>query len=114
MTEPQDYDKTRWLSADEQADANDPEIGAGTPDTAPVEPASAFNAYAEPASWKPTRKWLAGLAGAVASVVASWIVTGAFDDVERGMVGTALVALTAAFFKENEPTPGGVPRKHAP
>jgi hypothetical protein len=62
-------------------------------------------------TWMPTRKWFAALAGAAASIAASWIVTGEFDDVERGMVGTALVALTAAFFKGNEDTPGGVPRK---
>lgn len=60
-------------------------------------------------SWRPTRKWLAALAGSVASIAASWIVTGAFDDVERGMCATALVGLTAAFFQPNQPTPGGVP-----
>ena len=59
--------------------------------------------------WRPTRKWVAGLAGSVASVIASWVLTGAFDDVERGMVATALVALTSAYFQTNEPTPGGVP-----
>jgi hypothetical protein len=67
-------------------------------------------AVSEP-SWRPTRKWLAGLAGSVATVVASWIVTGNFDDVERGMVGTALVALVAAYFQPNQPTPAGVPEK---
>lgn len=54
---------------------------------------------------KPTKKWIAALAGSVASILASWIVTGEFDDVERGMVGTALVALTAAYFKTNDDPP---------
>lgn len=62
-------------------------------------------------SWIPTRKWLASLAAALASIVASWIVTGAFDDVERGMAATALVSLVAAYFKSNDATPGGVPVK---
>jgi urea transporter len=64
-------------------------------------------------SWKPTKKWVGALAGAVASVAASWLVTGAFDDVERGMVGTAVVALAAAYFRENEATASGdgVPTK---
>jgi len=61
--------------------------------------------------WQPTRKWIAALAGSAASVVASWIVTGAFDDVERGMAATALVSLTAAYFQANQPTPGGVPER---
>lgn len=62
-------------------------------------------------SWRPTRKWWRAFAGSVASILASWIVTGAFDDVERGMTGTALIALAAAYFSENDPTPGGVPEK---
>jgi hypothetical protein len=64
-------------------------------------------------TWIPTKKWFAGLAGSVASILASWIVTGAFDDVERGMAATALVGLVASYFKSNEDTPGGVPEKSA-
>lgn len=60
-------------------------------------------------SWLPTRKWWAASTGAVASIAASWIVTGAFDDVERGMAGAALVSLVAAYWQPNQPTPGGVP-----
>lgn len=62
-------------------------------------------------SWLPTKKWWAAFSGAVASIVASWIVTGSFDDVERGMVATALVSLVAAYFKSNDGTPAGVPEK---
>ena len=62
-------------------------------------------------TWLPTKKWIAGAAGSVAAILASWIVTGSFDDVERGMVGTALVALVASYFKSNEDTPGGVPER---
>lgn len=62
-------------------------------------------------TWIPTRKWFAGLAGSAASILASWIVTGAFDDVERGMAATALVALVGSYFLPNEDTPGGVPTK---
>ena len=63
----------------------------------------------ETKTWLPTRKWFAALVGGLASVAASWIVTGAFDDVERGMVGTLVVALATSYFKSNEDTPGGVP-----
>lgn len=65
-------------------------------------------------TWLPTKKWWAALAGALASIAASWIVTGAFDDVERGMAATALVSLTAAFFKDNGDTPGGIPVRSDP
>jgi TctA family transporter len=59
--------------------------------------------------WLPTKKWWAAFAGSVASVLASWIITDEFDDVERGMCATALTALVAAYFKGNDVTPTGVP-----
>jgi len=62
-------------------------------------------------TWLPTKKWLAGLSGSIASILASWIITGAFDDVERGMCATALVALVASYWKSNTDEPGGVPTK---
>jgi hypothetical protein len=62
-------------------------------------------------TWLPTRKWLGALAGSAASILASWIVTGAFDDVERGMAATALVVLVGSYFVPNQDTPGGVPQK---
>lgn len=52
--------------------------------------------------WLPTKKWWAAFTGAVASVAASWIISGAFDDVERGMCATALTALVAAYWKQND------------
>jgi len=55
-------------------------------------------------SWKPTKKWYALLAGGLASIAASWIVTGAFDDVERGMAATLLTGLVTAYFKSNDQT----------
>ncbi len=55
-------------------------------------------------SWKPTKKWFALVAGGAASIAASWIVTGAFDDVERGMVATLLVSAAGAYFKSNDQT----------
>lgn len=60
-------------------------------------------------SYKPTQKWIAAAVTGVASILASWIVTGAFDDVERGMSGTLLVALASSFIKTNDDTPGGIP-----
>lgn len=62
-----------------------------------------------PTSWKPTKKWFSGLVTGAAAVLASWIVTGAFDDVERGMAGALIVSLAGSYFKSNDPTPGGVP-----
>ena len=62
-------------------------------------------------SWKPTKKLLAALVTGAASIAASWIVTGAFDDVERGMAGTLIVALAGSYFKSNDATASqdGVP-----
>lgn len=57
----------------------------------------------------PTKKWFAALVTGVAGILGSWIVTGAFDDVERGMAATLLSSLAVAYFKANDPTPGGVP-----
>jgi hypothetical protein len=53
-------------------------------------------------SWAPTRKWWAAAVTGVASIAASWLVTGAFDDVERGMAATLLVALAGAWFKSDD------------
>lgn len=59
--------------------------------------------------WVPTKKWWAALVTGAAAIVASWITSGAFDDVERGMAATLVVALAGAYFKSNDDTPGGVP-----
>lgn len=58
-------------------------------------------------SWFPTKKWWAALATGAASIVAVWIQSGAFDDTEKGMVATLVVALVGAYFKGNDPTPSG-------
>lgn len=97
----------RHVSQQEAEDAADTGVGDGAP-------GGALQLEVEEGLFmvktlKPTRKWVAGLVTGLASVAASWIVTGAFDDVERGMLGTLLVALAGAYFRENEPTPGGVP-----
>jgi hypothetical protein len=52
--------------------------------------------------WVPTPKWWTLLATSAATIVGSWIVTGAFDDVERGMAGTALLGLATTWAKSNE------------
>lgn len=52
--------------------------------------------------WFPTEKWWAQFSGGLASIVASWIVTGAFDDVERGMSATLIVACTASYWARNK------------
>jgi hypothetical protein len=62
-------------------------------------------------SWLPTRKWWAQLTGGVASVVASWLISGSFDDVERGMAATLLLALAASYWTPNADTRAGVPPK---
>lgn len=55
----------------------------------------------ETTSWWPTRKWWAQLTGGIASILASWIISGAFDDVERGMGATLLVACVASYWTPN-------------
>lgn len=59
----------------------------------------------------PTRKWWAALATGIVSIVATWIVSGAFDGTEKGQLAALLVALVGAYFLPNEPTPGGVPTR---
>lgn len=58
-------------------------------------------------SWVPTKKWLASLVVGAAGIVASVIESGAFDDAERGMLGSLVLGLVAAYFKSNDPTPTG-------
>lgn len=60
--------------------------------------------YPSETSWKPTRKWVSNAVAGVASILGSWIVTGNFDDVERGMSATLLVGLATAYFVSNEQT----------
>lgn len=61
--------------------------------------------------WKPTRKWIGSAVTGVAGILGSWIVTGDFDAVERGMAATLLTGLAAGYFVTNDQTPGGVPSK---
>lgn len=53
--------------------------------------------------WVPSRKVIGAAVSGVASILASWIVTGAFDDVERGMAATLLTSVVAAYFVTNQP-----------
>jgi hypothetical protein len=52
--------------------------------------------------WAPTPKWWAQLVSGLGAVAGSWIVTGAFDDVERGMAATLIVTCTASWVKSND------------
>jgi hypothetical protein len=70
-------------------------------------PGTAASPLASPPSWKPTRKWWAQVTGGLASIAASWILSGAFDDVERGMVATLITASVASYWLPNVATRGG-------
>jgi hypothetical protein len=50
----------------------------------------------------PTRKWWTLLVTGAAAILGSWIVTGAFDDVERGMSATLLASLATTWAVPNE------------
>lgn len=52
--------------------------------------------------WQPTPKWYAQLVTGAATIAGSWLVTGAFDDVERGMTGTLLTTLAATWAISNQ------------
>jgi hypothetical protein len=52
--------------------------------------------------WEPTPKWWAQLVSGLGAIAGSWIVTGAFDDVERGMAATLIVTCTASWLKSND------------
>jgi hypothetical protein len=59
-------------------------------------------------SWKPTRKWFALVGTGLASIVANLILSDfVFDDVEKGMLATLVVAAAGAYFKSNDATPTG-------
>lgn len=52
--------------------------------------------------WIPTDKWIASATTGVAAIVSSWVATGGFDDIERGMVATLIPALVSAYFITNK------------
>lgn len=52
--------------------------------------------------WMPVPKWFGQLVSGLATIGGSWIVTGAFDDVERGMSGTLLTTLAATWVISNQ------------
>lgn len=62
-------------------------------------------------SWLPTKKWWAALTSGLASIAATWIVSGAFDGTEKGQLAALIVALVGAYWLPNDPTPGGVPTR---
>jgi hypothetical protein len=83
----------------EAGQALSPEVGQGTPKTAPEIQVDEDDR--DVTDWSPTKKWWAQLTGTIATILGSWLVTGSFDDVERGMAATALVGLTASYWKDN-------------
>lgn len=60
-------------------------------------------------TWKPTRKWVAALAGGVLTILAHYAVSGEFGGTERGELLILAAALAPAYLRRNEDTPGGVP-----
>jgi hypothetical protein len=51
--------------------------------------------------WIPTDKWIGGVASGASSILASWVATGAFDDLERGMTATLIATAIPAYFLTN-------------
>lgn len=84
---------------------------AAVPPGSPRRRRSDRTAVAQEKSWLPTRKWYALVTGGLASIAASWILSGAFDDVERGMAATLLVGAVSSYWTPNADTAGGVPPK---
>lgn len=52
--------------------------------------------------WIPTDKWISSLAISAGAILGSWVGSGAFDDVERGMAASAIPALIGAYFITNK------------
>ena len=94
----------RHVSREEANAATDPAVGAGTPDTAPVDlpPESDWLGP----SWRPTRKLLAAIATAVLAYAAVKV---ADLDPDLAHLLNVVAPLVAAYLTENDPTPGGVP-----
>lgn len=51
--------------------------------------------------WLPSDKWIGGTASGAASIAASWVATGAFDELERGMLATLISTAVPAYFLTN-------------
>lgn len=59
----------------------------------------------------PTKKWIAGLVGGLLLIVVHGVASEGFDTTEAGELAVLLATLVPAFFRSNDPTPGGVPTK---
>lgn len=66
------------VNAANAADAADPIVGDGTPDTAPAIEADEWGELAA-RRWRPTRKWVAARVTALAAILTMWQVTGGWD-----------------------------------
>jgi hypothetical protein len=52
--------------------------------------------------WIPTDKWIGSAVISAGAILGSWVGSGAFDDVERGMAASAIPALIGAYFLSNK------------
>lgn len=67
------------------------------------------NPPAPGASWRPTKKWVAGLVTGLAAVAGTWLISGDFNGPEKAQLAALLLAQAGSYFKSNDATPGGVP-----
>lgn len=96
MTIP-DADLTH-VGPQEAAAAADPNIGDGTPGTAPDLPADSWQGF----SLKPSRKWFAALVVGLTGLATMWATTGAWDQEETIAAITLVSARAVAWLIPNE------------
>jgi len=85
----------------EAAQADDPNVGTGTPDSAPDELLIDVG-WKEPTNWIPSRKWLAATVVAVTGLLTTWATTGSWDQEETLMAITIVSARLVAYLIPNE------------
>lgn len=98
------------IDAAEAAEADDPAIGDGTPETAPLVPADHLSAPSP--SLTPTRKWIAAQTTLLAGLLTLFAAHGwHFDEHTTIATITFLAEAVVAYLVPNTDDPGGVPTR---
>jgi hypothetical protein len=85
----------------ERHQALDPHVGDGTPDAAP-DTLHIDDTWEPPASWLPTRKWLARTVVAAGGLASTWAAVGEWSADLTGALITAVVAALVSYLVPND------------
>lgn len=106
-------DVAKHVSEEELADALNPDIGDGTPDTAPEKEYIDPDWVQTEGTHMPTRKWLAARVTALAGLIVLFIAhSWHFDEHTVIPLGAFIAEALVSYGVTNDPTPGGVPENN--